>query len=220
MSPYFLSPNLHKPRKINTVCMERVCCTEWTTGQCSPLLPPSSEFCSLKISHAMLPPSLLMLQQSLLTTGNLSLRDEMHRVSAEIQHKVAHCLPLSPQMFLIESRRISAQQSRSLFYTYLRIHTETLASKVLNPAGMPRVLVDVRHEAAHNELPSLSLLRLAAQQALLWLQHYYWERQAGSLRDTQAHITSLIKVPPPPTNFSKSHAAVLCRTPLHARLEA
>jgi hypothetical protein len=59
---------------------------------------------------------------------------------------------------------------------------------------MPRLLVDVRHEAAHNELPSLSLLRLASQQALHWLLHYYWERQAQSLQDTQSHITSLIKV--------------------------
>jgi len=59
---------------------------------------------------------------------------------------------------------------------------------------MPRLLVDVRHEAAHNELPSLSLLRLASQQALHWLLHYYWERQAQSLQDTQSHITFLIKV--------------------------
>ena len=59
---------------------------------------------------------------------------------------------------------------------------------------MPRVLVDVRHEAAHNELPSLPVLRLAADHALAWLRHFYWERQADSLRDTLAQITSLVKV--------------------------
>ena len=30
--------------------------------------------------------------------------------------------------------------------------------------GLPRVLVDIRHEAAHNVLPSLDLLKLAALQ--------------------------------------------------------
>lgn len=31
-------------------------------------------------------------------------------------------------------------------------------------AGLPRLLVDIRHEAVHNELPSLQLLRMASQQ--------------------------------------------------------
>lgn len=31
-------------------------------------------------------------------------------------------------------------------------------------AGLPRLLVDIRHEAVHNELPSLPLLRMAGQQ--------------------------------------------------------
>jgi ribosomal biogenesis protein LAS1 len=41
-------------------------------------------------------------------------------------------------------------------------------------AGLPRLLVDLRHEATHNELPSLQVLRLAARQALAWLQASYW----------------------------------------------
>lgn len=41
-------------------------------------------------------------------------------------------------------------------------------------AGLPRLLVDLRHEATHNELPSLQVLRLAAQQALAWLRTNYW----------------------------------------------
>ena len=42
-------------------------------------------------------------------------------------------------------------------------------------AGLPRVLVDVRHEATHNELPTVKMLRLAASHALSWLQGSYWE---------------------------------------------
>lgn len=41
-------------------------------------------------------------------------------------------------------------------------------------AGLSRLLVDVRHEATHNELPSLSTLQLAARHALDWLVNQYW----------------------------------------------
>lgn len=59
---------------------------------------------------------------------------------------------------------------------------------------MPRLLVDVRHEAAHNELPSLSLLRQAATEALTWLKEYYWERQRLSLQASNFRITVLLSV--------------------------
>lgn len=41
-------------------------------------------------------------------------------------------------------------------------------------AGLPRLLVDIRHEATHNELPALAALRLAGTHALAWLQAQYW----------------------------------------------
>eukprot|EP00878_Enallax_costatus_P031813 GHUV01034861.1.p1 GENE.GHUV01034861.1~~GHUV01034861.1.p1 ORF type:complete len:167 (+),score=22.92 GHUV01034861.1:440-940(+) len=41
-------------------------------------------------------------------------------------------------------------------------------------AGLSRLLVDIRHESTHNELPSLSTLQLAARQALDWLVTQYW----------------------------------------------
>ncbi len=41
-------------------------------------------------------------------------------------------------------------------------------------AGLPQLLVDVRHAATHGEAPSLQLLRLAARQALDWLRAAYW----------------------------------------------
>ena len=60
--------------------------------------------------------------------------------------------------------------------------------------GLPRILVDVRHEASHNELPSLALLRLAAGSALTWLAHSYWQAQADHVTLRKAQIVELIKV--------------------------
>jgi ribosomal biogenesis protein LAS1 len=40
--------------------------------------------------------------------------------------------------------------------------------------GLPRWLVDVRHETTHMQLPSLAALRLAASQCLDWLNLNYW----------------------------------------------
>ena len=60
--------------------------------------------------------------------------------------------------------------------------------------GLPRILVDVRHEASHNELPSLPLLRLAADSALTWLAHSYWQAQADHVALRKIQIVELIKV--------------------------
>lgn len=51
-------------------------------------------------------------------------------------------------------------------------------------AGLSRLLVDVRHEATHNELPSLSTLQLAAKQALDWLVGQYWCAELHSCAST------------------------------------
>lgn len=50
-------------------------------------------------------------------------------------------------------------------------------ASLADQAGLPRLLVDLRHEATHNELPSLSPLRVAAVQGLAWLKQRYWNAQ-------------------------------------------
>ncbi|CAO2837401.1 unnamed protein product [Amaranthus hypochondriacus] len=47
--------------------------------------------------------------------------------------------------------------------------------------GMPRMLVDIRHEGSHRELPSLRLLRLASTKALDWLKSFYWNPQKNAI---------------------------------------
>lgn len=44
--------------------------------------------------------------------------------------------------------------------------------------GLPADMVEYRHKASHNQLPSLSELRKCAADALNWLKINYWEAQA------------------------------------------
>jgi hypothetical protein len=43
--------------------------------------------------------------------------------------------------------------------------------------GIPRLLVDIRHAATHDELPSLELLQIGMELALEWLLANYWRPQ-------------------------------------------
>lgn len=45
--------------------------------------------------------------------------------------------------------------------------------------NVPRILVDIRHAATHDHLPSLETLLLGVDLALKWLCEYYWEPQLG-----------------------------------------
>lgn len=41
--------------------------------------------------------------------------------------------------------------------------------------GLPATFVELRHQATHEQLPSLAKLRPAAQKALAWIWDYYWK---------------------------------------------
>ncbi|XP_022736513.1 uncharacterized protein LOC111289606 isoform X2 [Durio zibethinus] len=43
--------------------------------------------------------------------------------------------------------------------------------------GIPRRLIDVRHEGSHRDLPALAIVRDSSVVALNWLKSYYWEPQ-------------------------------------------
>ena len=53
--------------------------------------------------------------------------------------------------------------------------------EVASRIGLPRPLVDLRHESSHGALPSLSLLRFCARLTLGWLLEAYWRRQSQHL---------------------------------------
>ncbi|MCO5575703.1 hypothetical protein L7F22_029506 [Adiantum nelumboides] len=61
-------------------------------------------------------------------------------------------------------------------------------------AGLPRMLVDIRHEVAHQELPILSYLQLASKEAIDWLKVHYWEAQKQVLDNTHKHLQEKLQV--------------------------
>ncbi|KAF8751303.1 hypothetical protein HU200_012181 [Digitaria exilis] len=61
-------------------------------------------------------------------------------------------------------------------------------SELAEAVGIPRVLVDIRHESSHRNLPSLQLLRLSSIKAFDWLKCIYWDRQTDSIPDVQVEL--------------------------------
>lgn len=59
--------------------------------------------------------------------------------------------------------------------------------------GIPRMLVDIRHEGSHRGLPSLPLVRTASLKALDWLKSYYWEPQKNLIPDVREETKSRIR---------------------------
>lgn len=46
---------------------------------------------------------------------------------------------------------------------------------VAKSVGLPATFVELRHQATHEQLPSLTRLRAAAEKALDWIYEYYWK---------------------------------------------
>ncbi len=53
---------------------------------------------------------------------------------------------------------------------------------VAKSVGLPATFVELRHQATHEQLPSLPRLRAAAGKALAWIWEYYW-RHLGVVVD-------------------------------------
>ena len=54
--------------------------------------------------------------------------------------------------------------------------------------GIPASFVEIRHDATHGDLPSLVILRKAAERSLLWLWNDYWKYldvRTGNLDDNE-----------------------------------
>ncbi|CZS99246.1 hypothetical protein WAI453_008277 [Rhynchosporium graminicola] len=56
---------------------------------------------------------------------------------------------------------------------------------VAKTIGLPATYVELRHQATHEELPSLSKLRTATQKALHWIWDYYWAKLTPASSSTQ-----------------------------------
>ena len=47
--------------------------------------------------------------------------------------------------------------------------------------NLPAVFVDIRHDGAHGEMPSVDTLRDASERALEWLWDHYWDKLEGEV---------------------------------------
>jgi ribosomal biogenesis protein LAS1 len=56
------------------------------------------------------------------------------------------------------------------------IENQSSMLEIARQIGMPTEFVALRHEATHEELPSVARLRKAVNRALEWLWEYYWKR--------------------------------------------
>ncbi|KAI1139002.1 Las1-domain-containing protein [Hypoxylon sp. FL0543] len=54
---------------------------------------------------------------------------------------------------------------------------------VAKTIGLPATFVELRHQATHEQLPSLLKLRSAARKALDWIWDYYWKNLPGEGED-------------------------------------
>lgn len=76
---------------------------------------------------------------------------------------------------------------------------------VAKSVGLPATFVELRHQATHEQLPSLTRLRAAAEKALDWIYEYYWQHledagPSGADNEMAEH------------EAAKSASARVCRT--------
>ncbi|WCJ42121.1 las1-like family protein [Euphorbia peplus] len=77
-----------------------------------------------------------------------------------------------------------------------RKKTEISIADASAAIGIPRTLIDIRHESSHRDLPSLNLVRDAAVKAIDWIKAYYWVPQMELIpyqRDGSAEMRKKIK---------------------------
>lgn len=96
----------------------------------------------------------------------------MHSMLPRVASCLAHSLtcqtttpPLSPPYHRMVNGIADSQQ---------RGKVAVSVASLADAAGLPRLLVDLRHDATHNELPALPTLHVALHQALGWLTANYW----------------------------------------------
>ncbi|KAH6845460.1 Las1-like-domain-containing protein [Chaetomium sp. MPI-CAGE-AT-0009] len=68
---------------------------------------------------------------------------------------------------------------------------------VAKSVGLPATFVELRHQATHEQLPSLPRLRAAAASALQWIWDYYWRGLAPPVTLSSRSAALLARLPPP-----------------------
>lgn len=66
---------------------------------------------------------------------------------------------------------------------------------VAKTIGLPATFVELRHQATHEELPSISKLRTATQKGLRWIWGYYWAKlpdDPADMDDCKVYLQKLL----------------------------
>lgn len=63
---------------------------------------------------------------------------------------------------------------------------------VAKSVGLPATFVELRHQATHEQLPSLTRLRAAARKALVWIWDYYWRHLSEPEPERSAPVSTHI----------------------------
>ncbi|XP_073130472.1 uncharacterized protein [Henckelia pumila] len=75
-----------------------------------------------------------------------------------------------------------------------RKKNEISIGEAADAIGIPRSLIDIRHEGSHRDLPSLQLVRRASGKAIDWLKSYYWEHQENAIPNPNIRKENIEKI--------------------------
>ncbi|XP_033120509.1 ribosomal biogenesis protein LAS1L-like [Anneissia japonica] len=99
------------------------------------------------------------------------------------------CIRLAYAMALIRFVNMTTDRYQNKFFAQ-PVHV------IAKEIGVPVWLVNLRHDATHSELPSLSILKTGVEFALSWLQTDYWEKNedtdSESEMDPRAQLRQLL----------------------------
>lgn len=76
----------------------------------------------------------------------------------------------------------SMQRHRGYCNSFGKSSNPASVAMLCSLVGLPSWVVDLRHDSAHNELPSLTTLRLAAKTLVNFLSEHYWEKLVRNQR--------------------------------------
>lgn len=84
--------------------------------------------------------------------------------------------------------------------------------------GIPAWLVDIRHEASHNQLPPLPVLRMAATTLIEYYQQVYWEPVAKARRDGLERANNLLQAYKTATSSNIAQSPAASKPPSESKI--
>ncbi|CAN1250125.1 Protein LAS1 [Linum perenne] len=102
--------------------------------------------------------------------------DSPHKVSFALRRDLPHDAIHSEQM-LAMLYCMAILRLVNCVIEKTRKKNESSIAEAAGAIGIPRSLIDIRHEGSHRDLPALPLVRDSAAKAIDWLKWYYWEPQ-------------------------------------------